>query len=56
MMIIEQQRQVLANLLLKPEIAAYVEIDDSWFIDRVDRQIIIVIANSPVIICHTEIE
>ena len=56
MMIIEQQRQVLANLLLKPEIAAYVEIDDSWFIDRVDRQIINVIANSPGISSHTDIE
>lgn len=55
-MIIEQQRQVLANLLLKPEIAAYVELDDSWFIDQVDRQIVSVIANSPGISSHTEIE
>lgn len=55
-MIIEQQKQVLANLLLKPEIAAYIELDESWFIDQMDRQIVSVITNSPGISSHSEIE
>ena len=46
-MIIDMQKQVIANVLLKPEIAAFIELDDSWFIDPVDQKIISVITITP---------
>ena len=55
-MIIDMQKQVIANVLLKPEIAAFIELDDSWFIDPVDQKIISVITSNPGIQKHTDIE